>query len=571
MMKRHKTILLQALCLAVTLFAGCADKEEVRPDVSHYVRISQPSFNLNVGETTIIRALVDANDGQNYNLTWEVENTQVAQVEQRAGHEGLIKALAPGKTVVKVETSDHRLKYYADVNVAEGEAPIRLLTIGCGRAIDANSLLLSQMATATGKKLVICNLSIPQASFKTHLNNIKQETNSYAYQRVSVDGNSNTQKDQDLRKVIEEENWDFIALEEATEMGGMANGYQTFLPQLAQAIKSLATNPNVKVLLHQTWAYAKTARNPTFASYGNDQKKMFDSITNAVMQGKPHVDMVIPAGTAIQNGRTSYLGDKVLKDDIDLDPITGRYIAALSWYETLFSTDVSALSYLNPSLSQYDNKLAKTAAHAAATNLQEVTELTEFKEKGPNEFVLKCPIYIDFGPIETPAPFNNYKHNYDAPLANLLDSAGNSTYFNFAVTTHFSKPEENLVRRELTNNLGLPKTACIDMFWCDGKKLPKGAFKLSYLNKGMKYTFYFYGSINDRKTCTKYKVIGKNEGEAELVNDFNTDKMAVVSGIEPKDDGTIDIELSMGSTNTHWAGFFGINAMIITPEGHRLR
>lgn len=571
MMKRHKTILLQALCLAVTLFAGCADKEEVRPDVSHYVRISQPSFNLNVGETTIIRALVDANDGQNYNLTWEVENNQVAQVEQRAGHEGLIKALAPGKTVVKVETSDHRLKYYADVNVAEGEAPMRLLTIGCGRAIDANSLLLSQMATATGKKLVICNLSIPQASFKTHLNNIKQESNSYAYQRVSVEGNSNTQKDQDLRKVIEEENWDFIALEEATEMAGMANGYQTFLPQLAQAIKSLATNPNVKVLLHQTWVYAKTARNPTFASYGNDQKKMFDSITNAVMQGKPHVDMVIPTGTAIQNGRTSYLGDKVLKDDIDLDPITGRYIAALSWYETLFSTDVSALSYLNPSLSQYDNKLAKTAAHAAATNLQEVTDLTEFKEKGPNEFVLKCPIYIDFGPIETPAPFNNYKHNYDAPLANLQDSAGNSTYFNFAVTTHFSKPEENLVRRELTNTLGLPKTACIDMFWCDGKKLPKGAFKLSYLNKNMKYTFYFYGSINDRNTCTKYKVIGKNEGEAELVNDFNTDKMALVSGIEPKDDGTIDIELSMGSTNTHWAGFFGINAMIITPEGYRLR
>ena len=570
-MKRHKTIILQTLCLAISLFAGCTDKEEVRPDVSHYVRISQPTFNLNVGETTIIKALVDANDGQNYNLTWEVENTQVAQVEQRAGREGLIKALAPGKTVVKVETSDHRLKYYADVNVAEGEAPMRLLTIGCGRAIDANSQLLSQMATATGKKLVICNLSIPQASFKTHLHNIKQETNSYAYQRISVDGNTNTQKDQDLRKVIEEENWDFIALEEATEMAGIANGYQTFLPQLVQKIKTLATNPNVKVLLHQTWAYAKTARNPTFASYDNDQKKMFDSITNAVMQGKPHVDMVIPTGTAIQNGRTSYLRESVLKGDLDLDPITGRYIAALSWYETLFATDVSTLSYLNPSLSQYDNKLAKTAAHTAATNIKEVTELAEFKEKGPNEFVLKCPIYVDFGPIETPAPFNNYKHNYDAPLANLQDSAGNSTYFNFAVTTHFSKPEENLVRRELTNTLGLPKTACIDMFWCDGKKLPKGAFKLSYLNKNMKYTFYFYGSINDRNTCTKYKVIGKNEGEAELVNDFNMDKMAVVSGIEPKDDGTIDIELSMGSTNTHWAGFFGINAMIITPEGYRLK
>jgi len=570
-MKRYEAIILQALCLAVTLLAGCADKEEIRPDISHYVRISQPSFYLNVGETTTIKALVDANDGQTYNLIWNVENNQVAQVEQKTEREALIKGLSPGKTVVKVETTDHRLKYYADVNVSEGETPVRLLTIGCGRATDADSLLLSQMATATGKKLVICNLSIPQASFKTHLHNIKQETSSYAYHRVSTDGSSNTQKDKGLRKVIEEENWDFIVLEEATEMTGIANGYQTLLPQLVQKIKALATNPNVKVLLHQTWAYTKTARNPTFASFGNDQKKMFDSITNAVMQGKVHVDKVIPTGTAIQNGRTSYLGDNILKGDLNLDPITGRYIAALCWYETLFSTDVTTMSYLNPSLSQYDNKLAKTAAHAAVLNMQEVTELTEFKEKGPNEFVLKCPIYIDFGPIETPAPFNNYKHNYDAPLANLLDSAGNSTYFNLAVTTHFSKPEENLVRRELTNTLGLPKTACIDMFWCDGKKLPKGAFKLSYLNKGMKYTFYFYGSINDRKTCTKYKVVGKNEGEAELVNDFNTDKMAVVLGIEPKDDGTIDIELSMGSTNTHWAGFFGINAMIITPEGHRLR
>ena len=86
---------------------------------------------------------------------------------------------------------------------------------------------------------------------------------------------------------------------------------------------------NVKVLLHQTWAYTKTARNPTFASFGNDPKKMFDSITNAVMQGKVHVDKVIPTGTAIQNGRTSYLGDNILKGDLNLDLITGRYIAAL--------------------------------------------------------------------------------------------------------------------------------------------------------------------------------------------------------------------------------------------------
>ena len=184
-MKRYEAIILQALCLAVTLLAGCADKEEVRPDISHYVRISQPSFNLNVGETTTIKALVDANDGQTYNLIWNVENNQVAQVEQKTEREALIKGLSPGKTVVKVETTDHRLKYYADVNVSEGEAPVRLLTIGCGRATDADSLLLSQMATATGKKLVICNLSIPQAAM---LINVFQQTEAPTLRKTKVCG-----------------------------------------------------------------------------------------------------------------------------------------------------------------------------------------------------------------------------------------------------------------------------------------------------------------------------------------------------------------------------------------------
>ena len=110
------------------------------------------------------------------------------------------------------------------------------------------------------------------------------------------------------------------------------------------------------------------------------------------------------------------------------------------------------------------------------------------------------------------------------------------------------------------------------MFFCDSKKgFPKGTFKLSYLNKDLKYSFYFYGSINDTNTGTKYHVIGKNEGEAELVTDNNTNKMAVIQGISPKDDGTIDIELSIGSMNTQWAGFICINAMIITPDGYRLR
>ena len=39
--------------------------------------------------------------------------------------------------------------------------------------------------------------------------------------------------------------------------------------------------------------------------------------------------MIVPVGTAIQNARTSYLGDNLNRDGTHLDYGIGRYIAAL--------------------------------------------------------------------------------------------------------------------------------------------------------------------------------------------------------------------------------------------------
>ena len=44
--------------------------------------------------------------------------------------------------------------------------------------------------------------------------------------------------------------------------------------------------------------------------------------------------------------------------------------------------------------------------------------------------------------------------------------------------------------------------------------------------------------------------------------------VATIEGIQPRPDGTIDIELSMAPFNTQWAGFTCVNALIIVPEGY---
>ena len=88
------------------------------------------------------------------------------------------------------------------------------------------------------------------------------------------------------------------------------------------------------------------------------------------------------------------------------------------------------------------------------------------------------------------------------------------------------------------------------------------------MNTTKKYTFVFYGAINDKNTGTRFKVRGVNEGQMDLSNDYNKDKLAIIENIQPRQDGTVDIELTMAPFNTQWGGFFGVNAMIIVPEGY---
>ena len=48
----------------------------------------------------------------------------------------------------------------------------------------------------------------------------------------------------------------------------------------------------------------------------------------------------------------------------------------------------------------------------------------------------------------------------------------------------------------------------------------------------------------------------------------NADNVAVVADIYPTDYGTLVVRLTKGPENVHWAGFFGVNLMVIYPEGY---
>lgn len=100
-------------------------------------------------------------------------------------------------------------------------------------------------------------------------------------------------------------------------------------------------------MVHQTWAYATNANHTGFKNYDQNQMKMYTSIVDAVKKAANLVGIkkIIPSGTAIQNARTSFIGDHMNRDGYHLDLTIGRYTAACTWFEALTHQNVTENPY----------------------------------------------------------------------------------------------------------------------------------------------------------------------------------------------------------------------------------
>lgn len=150
-------------------------------------------------------------------------------------------------------------------------------------------------------------------------------------------------------------------------------------------LKENATNPDVEFILHQTWAYAENATHTDFPKYNKNQLEMYRAIVEATKQAvrTAGVDIVIPSGTAIQNGRTTNIGDNFTKDGYHLNSI-GMYTIACTWFEKLFGRDVRKNSYMPASIDKSSADVARTAAHFAIKEPYKVTGLGEFLKSPEN-------------------------------------------------------------------------------------------------------------------------------------------------------------------------------------------
>ena len=159
------------------------------------------------------------------------------------------------------------------------------------------------------------------------------------------------------------------------DFSGVYYTYQPYLNELIAYVKQKA--PKAKIIFHQTWAYAQTSNHDGFRKYGNSQATMFSSILGAAKQALKDapIDILVPAGTAIQNARTSSLGDNLNRDGYHLQLVYGRYTAACTWFEAIFKKSVVGNSYAPEGITLQQKNIAQKAAHAAVKHPFVITQI----------------------------------------------------------------------------------------------------------------------------------------------------------------------------------------------------
>lgn len=268
-----------------------------------------------------------------------------------------------------------------DLLPEDKDSVVRILAIGNSFSMDATERHLRELAATKGISVLIANLYISGASLQMHWDNAQNNRAAYEYRRIDQDGALVSMKDISLYRALVDDNWDYVCFQQASGTSGQYDTYVEPLPLLFDYVKTLMPD-HTKFVFHQTWAYAQDSDNYNFAKYNNDQMEMYNAIVNATTQAYDLVDfdIFIPAGTAIQNGRTSVVDDQFTRDGYHLNEL-GRYTAACTWFEAIFQQSVIGNSYRPKEISEYDATIAQHAAHFAIGNPHAVTVLEDFAEQ----------------------------------------------------------------------------------------------------------------------------------------------------------------------------------------------
>lgn len=258
---------------------------------------------------------------------------------------------------------------------------IKILAIGNSFSTDCMQYLWQMLKESGYDEVILGNLYYGGCSLEQHLGFAKSDSASYSYHKNTA-GTWNTVSNYKFSAALADEKWDIVTMQQTSKTCGIAGSYGKVLTSLVDIVAS-KVSPETRLVWNMTWAYQSDSTHSSFPSYDRDQMKMYNMIIscmNSQILPEKRFVSIIPAGTAIQNARTSFLGDHLTRDGYHMDYYIGRYIVGLCWYASLTGASLDRVSF-NPSTDQITPDMMAAAKEAVANAVAHPLEITESKIK----------------------------------------------------------------------------------------------------------------------------------------------------------------------------------------------
>lgn len=292
-----------------------------------------------------------------------------------------------------------------------------------------------------------------------------------------------------LEMALKEDAWDYVILQTSPIQSTNADQFLSDVDEMTAIVKSYL--PNAKIGWHVNWAFQKGYENSSSdykymakfgyvnvsktdtlgtwiatakaneqedrdqfkAQFNADPNAMFEAVAKAAQQVAKKVDFVVPAGTALMNAETSFLGD--LRAD-EGEPVvdggnineTGKLVTAYAWYSALTGNKVNDVKHYRDflfDLSSAERKAIAEAVNNAIKNPYKITSASAYKTE-PTQYNVTVNgrtekrLPGDVMTIETQA-----LRGGDRMFLNWSAVKGNVTFANpKSLTTTFTVPAQDV-------------------------------------------------------------------------------------------------------------------------------
>ncbi len=380
--------------------------------------------------------------------------------------------------------------------------------------------------------------------------------------------------------IVGDEAWDVVIIQTDHNYSCAYDHYFPYLNNIITFIKNnLQSGANPEFYLYMTWAYQDgSSKINELINLGlcTDQADQYTKIVDCAFRAAEASGIgtanVIPGGTAVQNGRTSYIGDNYNRDGYHMNYNYGRYTVALTWYEKIFGKSALDVTYHPATISDYCAEMCRNAAHAAITTPKSVTSLAaDFGENRDDlQASLTRSLLINFTTPELTADgWNNLTSiAQGTSIADLTAQDGTASGVSATISDAFAGTTTGGAT-STTAALEMPQNVSSTGFWVNGVTKNgvldnTGAITFGGLDSSKTYDFVLFGSqLSDTESYETEFSAGVNEDFIDLTTSNNTRQTVTLANIAPDASGNITLKVTPGATSTDTYKMGYVNALAL--------